>query len=84
MNFSGRIGMTLPVPKPDHSHLAISRAADEMLAVITYGDVDIRIRFPAPEGVDGLSNAALVQKLAPQLHRVLSVALEDLGYTGNL
>ena len=36
--------MTLPV-QPDHSHLAISRAADEMLAVVTYGDVTFAFDF---------------------------------------
>ena len=67
------------VPKSKPSHLVISHAGDVTLAVFTYGDVDIQVRFPTPEGAGGLSEAALLQKLAPQLRRALSVALEDLG-----
>lgn len=71
--------MTLPAPKSDRSLLDITRAAEGMLAVFTYGDVDIRLRFPIPKGVGGLTSSALARTLAPQLHRALSDALEDLG-----
>jgi hypothetical protein len=79
LNLPVATGKRFAVPKPNHSHLAITHAAGETLAVFSYGDVDIRVSFPTPEGVDGLDGSALVRKLSPQLRRALSVALEDLG-----
>src|ERR1700712_2199778 len=37
-------------------HVFITHAAVETLAIVTYRDVDICVRFPAPEGVERLAS----------------------------